>query len=67
MQKIGMYSACVCGGGGRGVIEREYLARTPEDRYVQSVCVCGGVIEREYLARTPEDRYIQCVCGGGGL
>ena len=32
-----MYSVCVW---GRGVIEREYLARTPEDRYVQSVCVC---------------------------
>ena len=30
-----MYSVCV----GGGLIEREYLARTPEDRYVQSVCV----------------------------
>ena len=27
-----MYCVCVWGGG---LIEREYLARTPEDRYVQ--------------------------------
>ena len=26
-----------------GLIEREYLARTPEDRYVQCVCVGGGL------------------------
>ena len=45
-------------------MERKYLARTPEDRYVQCVCVGGGLIEREYLARTPEDRYVQCVWGG---
>ena len=37
-QKIGMYS--VCGGG---LTEREYLARTPEDRYIQCVCVWGGL------------------------
>ena len=58
----------MCVGGG--LIEREYLARTPEDRYVQYVCVGGGwgLIEREYLSRTPEDRYVQCVCVGcGGL
>ena len=36
-----MYSVCV-GGGEGGLIEREYLARTPEDRYVQYLCGGGG-------------------------
>ena len=53
---------CVCVGG---VIEREYLARIPEDRYVQCVWGVWGLKEGEYLARTPEDRYVQCVWGGG--